>query len=341
MVLVAPDVVTLKQIERWREEGFAAVVVLLDEDRPAAAYRTAVDAASSANMDLHYWIEIARNPRLADAQPRWMASLGMHDDWLTRFPSLAKPKKSEVAKAYPWVPLGYAEAFQAHVRRVEQLLEKVPQNYRGLLLNDLQGGPASCGCGNLQCRWALDYGVPATATKDRVDDAAARFISAVRGLAPGKQIVPVWMTECEERDLPADKAPAGQSTGLCGAVPCAVGTCPRAFAKQIRPVLDVASQPLGLLVAPSACGRDAKFYGSPAGWIAASVGYLDGVSVSSQQRGVPHDRLWLVVQGVPGQLDTQTETAARSMARNLQPAAIVVARVPLDQSFEPRVIAVD
>jgi hypothetical protein len=339
MVLVAPNAVTPAQIARWREEGFTAIVVLLDEDHSKEAYRAAATAASSAKIDLYYWVEIARNPRLADAHPRWMASLGMHDDWLARFPSLTKPKKGEVAKAYPWVPLGYSEAFQAHRDRTEQLLGKVPRDYRGLLLNDLQGGPASCGCGNLQCRWAIDYGVPATATKDRVDDAAARFVSAVRELAPGKQIVPVWMTECEDRDLPADKAPAGKSTGLCGGVPCALGTCPRAFAKQIRPILDAQPGPLGLLTAQSACGRDAKFYDGAAGWIAASVGYLDSVPISSQKRGVPHNRLWLVVQGTPDQGDA--EKAARTVARSLRPEAIVVARVPLDQSYEPRVIAVD
>ena len=114
----------------------------------------------------------------------------MHDDWLARFPSVKKPKKGEVAKAYPWVPIGYAEAYQAHLRRVEELLSKVPDSYRGLLLNDLQGGPASCGCGNLQCRWAIDYGVPATATKEGADDAAARFVSAVQKLTQASKLFP-------------------------------------------------------------------------------------------------------------------------------------------------------
>jgi hypothetical protein len=339
MVFVVPAAVTPQQIENWRDDGFSAVVVLLDEDHSADAYRAAAAAASSAKMDLYYWIEVARNKRLADAHPRWMASLGMHDDWQVRFPKVTPPKKGEVAKVYPWVPIGYAEAFRAHLRRVERLLRAVPDSCRGLLLNDLQGGPASCGCGNLQCRWAIDYGVPATATKDRVDDAAARFVSEVRELAPEKQIVPVWMTECEELDLPADKAPSGRSTGFCGGVACALGTCPRVFAKQIRPILDLQPGPLGLLTAQFACGRDTKFYDGLAGWIAASVGYLDDISISSQDRGVPHDRLWLVVQSTPERPDT--EATARTVARSLRPGAIIVGRLPLDQTYEPRVIAVD
>jgi len=164
-------------------------------------------------------------------------------------------------------------------------------------------------------------------------------VSAIRKLAPGKQIVPVWMTECEEQDLPADKAPAGKSTGLCGSVPCAAGTCPREFAKQLRAFVDVHSGPLGLLTAQQACGRDAKFYGGPSGWIAASVGYLDNTSLSPQTRGVPHDQLWLVVQG--SSEHEEAETASRNAARKLQPGAIIVARVSVEQSYEPRVIAVD
>jgi hypothetical protein len=222
---------------------------------------------------------------------------------------------------------------------VEQLLGKVSQEYRGLLLNDLQGGPASCGCGNLQCRWALDYGVPATATKDRVDDAAARFVSAVRELTPGKQIVPVWMTECEDGDLPADKAPAGKSTGLCGGVPCTLGTCPRAFAKQLGALTKTHGGPLGLFTAEYTCGRDARYYGVPAGWIAAAVKYLDSTHLVAQKPVLLHDQLWLVVQGAHENADA--ESAARKAAHNLDPGAVVVARVNLDQSYEPCVIAVD
>ncbi len=256
MVFVTADLVTTDQIKLWRGEGYAAIVVLLDDDYSADTYRAAAAAASSANVDLYYWIEIARNKRMADAHPRWMASLGMHDDWLDRFPSMKKPKKGEVAKAYPWVPIGYAEAFQAHLRRVKELLSRVPGTYHGILLNDLQGGPASCGCGNLQCRWAIDYGVPATATKEAADDAAARFVSAVQKLAPNKQIVPIWMTECEQQDLPPEKAPTESPPDYA-----AMSTARRALARKLSPgscaLVDAHPQPLGLLTTQQSCGRDA------------------------------------------------------------------------------------
>jgi hypothetical protein len=339
MVLASCDAVTPTAIERWRREGFAAVVVLLDEDHAAEAYAAAAAVVAAAGMDLYYWIEIARSERLADAHPRWMASLGMHDDWLTRFPHVKRPAKGEVAKAYPWVPIAYAQAFQAHLRRVERLLKVVPSQYRGILLNDLQGGPASCGCGNLQCRWAIDYGVPETTKKHSVDDAAARFAAAVRKLAPQKQIVPVWMTECEDRDLPADKSPGGKSTGLCGSVACAKGTCPRAFAKQLGALLDSHAGPLGLLVAEDASGRDAAFYGGPGGWVAASVNYLDSTRLDPGSHSLPRDRLWLVVQAMPE--NSAAEVAARAAARRLRPGTIIVSRISMEQSYEPRMITLE
>jgi len=336
MVLVEPDSITPKSLDAWRAEGFTAVVALLDEAHPADVYRSSASAAHAAGVDLYYWIEVARNSALADAHPRWMASLGMHDDWRKRFPDAAPPKKGEVAKAYPWVPIGYAEAFEAHLQRIKGLLENVPAQYGGLLLNDLQGGPAACGCGNLQCRWAIDYGVSATATSHSVDDAAARFVKKVSELAPGKQIVPIWMTECEELDLPADKARGGITTGLCGSVACAHGTCPKAFRKQWTALVNSHRGPIGLLATQEACGRDAEFYGSPTGWIPAAVNYLDRTPVSADGQGLPHDRLWLVVQAaVKGNAG---ELASRAEARQLRPHAIVAARVTLDQSYEPRII---
>ena len=103
--------------------------------------------------------------------------------------------------------------------------------------------------------------------------------------------------------------------------------------------MDAHAGPLGLLTAQQACERDAKFYGGLAGWIPASVNYLDAIPLTPTTRGVPHEQLWLVVQGTDKNLDT--EASARNAALSLQPGAVIVARVPLDQSYEPRVIAVD
>lgn len=339
MVLANCGDVTPQAVERWRREGFSAVVIPLDEENTVQVYAAAAAAIETAGLELYYWIEIARNMRLADAHPRWMASLGMHDDWLARFSTAKKPSKGEVAKAYPWVPLGYAEAFQAHLHRVERLLKVAPGQFQGILLNDLQGGPASCGCGNLRCRWAIDYGVPHTTGIEGVDDAAARFLTAVQRLTPGKQVIPVWMTECEAGDLPADKAPHGKTTGLCGSVACANGTCPRAFAKQLGALLESYEGPLGLLLAEDASGRDETCYAGPGGWVAANVNYLESTRFEPGDRTLSHDRLWLVVQPMPE--NSAAEAASRTAARQLHPATIIVSRVRMKQSYEPRVISIE
>src|SRR5436190_834550 len=146
------------------------------------------------------------------------------------------PLELALLDAGKWEPQTAADlkrdAFRAHLERVQDLLRKAPTNYEGILLNDLQGPPSSCGCGNLQCRWAVDYHVSATAKQMSPDDAAARFVAEVRRALPEKRVVPVWTTECEDQDLPADRRSDKKSTGYCGTVGCAVGLCPKEFTKQ-------------------------------------------------------------------------------------------------------------
>ncbi len=92
-----------------------------------------------------------------------------------------------------------------------------------MFLNDLQTGPSSCGCGNDQCRWALDYGSPPTAARTPGDDVAAQDRRRVSDGFPGKSVIPVWVTECEPIDLPGARG----GTGFCGGVGCARATAGR------------------------------------------------------------------------------------------------------------------
>ena len=336
IVLVEPANLTARQVAAWKKEGFVGVAVLLDErfDRPTYAH--VAQLVSDASLVLYFWIEVGRNPALAEAHPRWMASLGMHDDWQKKFPNFVLPKEGEVAKAFPWVPIWYQEAYDAHLKRIEQLLKRVPPGYRGLLLNDLQGGPSSCGCGNLQCRWATDYHVPATGARIDGPEAPARFVAAVRERAVGKLVVPVWTTECEDEDLPGSKRPDGKSTGLCGTVGCAVGTCPKDFTKQWSALLSGHEGPIGLLGLHREFDRERPEYGDGPGWLNHAVAYLDQVPPQNGGKAMGHDRLWLVVQGY----DTKHEPAARRLAATLGASTVIVARTKLDQSFEPRLVQV-
>lgn len=337
-VIVDPTMVTSEKVAHWKGEGFNAICITLDDSHPAEAYVAAAKAAADNSIELYYWIEVGRNPAMAAEHPNWMASLGMHNDWQRRFPDVRPPKDGEVAKAFPWVPITYREAYDAHLARVKELLtEKVASPYTGVLLNDLQGGPSSCGCGNLQCRWATDYHVPSTATKLEGDDIAARFIADVRKLAPGKMVVPVWTTECEDIDLPPKLAPGGKSTGLSGDVPCANATCPKVFTKQLTAVLTGHDGPVGILALQQELERDAA-HGHPGIFAPRAIHYVDTVPPKNGGSRITHERLWLVIEGHG--LSPEEQATSRHAHRKMGIGGVFQSLVPVEQSFEPRLINV-
>src|SRR2546422_5164398 len=103
IVLVEAGPVTSEIVSQWKREGFKAVAVVLDERTDKSAYGELARRISDGGLDLYCWIEVARNPKLAAAHPRWMAALGMHEDWQKNFPNFQEPGFGEVAKAVPWV----------------------------------------------------------------------------------------------------------------------------------------------------------------------------------------------------------------------------------------------
>ena len=222
------------------------------------------------------------------------------------------------------------------MERVLELLKRVPSNFRGVLLNDLQGGPSSCGCGNLQCRWAGDYHVTSTGTKISGDDVAARFVSVLRQRVRAKAIIPVWTTECEEEDMPTRKTTNTFSTGYCGAVTCAHGLCPKDFARQWSALTRGAAGPIGLLSLHKEFERARKEYGDGPAWVSRSVDYLDQVLPAHGGTFFQHQKLWLVVQGAT----RDEELAARRIAAQCGVGAVICSRAKIDQSYQPRIISV-
>jgi hypothetical protein len=203
------------------------------------------------------------------------------------------------------------------------------------LFNDLQGGPASCGCGNLQCRWALDYHVSATAEPLEGENAAGRFLAEVAKLAPGKEIVPIWTTECEMADLP----PGGDrphSTCLCGSVPCATGLCPIEFSRQWNALCSEHEGPIGALLLHREFDRRGGRYGDSADWIDDAVRYLETVPAAHDGEAIARPRLWLIVQGYG--VPAVEERQARATAAATGAGRVLVARTRIDQSYEPRVV---
>ena len=331
IVLIEAGPVTARMVLQWKKEGFKAVAVVLDEKPGEAVYRELARPIAEGGLDLYFWIEVARNPKLATAHPRWMAALGSHEDWQKNFPTFPKPGAGEVAKAFPWVPIGYRESFDAHLARIEQLIKRAPAGWRGLLLNDLQAGPSSCGCGNLQCRWAIDYFVPSTATRLTGDDVAARFVAEVRKRVGEKDVIPVWTTECDEVDLPADKNKGRTGTGLCGTVGCATSTCADVFTKQWSALASGQESPIALLALHTSLQRTQKQFGGGPGWVTNAIGYLNYTLPRHGGKAVSPDRLWTVVEG----FQTADGVAARKLAAKAGVGAVIVARVKIDQSFQP------
>src|SRR5439155_20957323 len=85
-------------------------------------------------------------------------------------------------------------------------------------------------------------------------------------------------------------------------------------------------------------GRELPEYGGAAGWVRRAVDYLDRTLPKHGGQAMAHERLWLVVQGdgVP----KAEEKAARRTGAKTGAGTVVVARTPIDQSYEPRNVPV-
>ncbi len=243
-------------LARSKARGANLIVVLVDDATTPLRLGVVGRAAARAEIAWAAWIEVGRCPSLADEHPEWMASPGNHhDDWRRLFPNLPKPSEHQAIKLWPWVPIGYEPAYEAQRQRVLELARRLPPSCSGLFLNDLQAGPSSCGCGNDQCRWALDYGTKPTAPKvASVDDVASRFVASIQTAFPDRLIVPVWTTECEDVDLP--NAPDG--TGLCGGVPCSKGDCWRRYVAAWNPLAKTVRGPIAVAAWSETFHRDPK-----------------------------------------------------------------------------------
>jgi hypothetical protein len=323
-VLVGLDRVSPESLAAWKAKGVNAVVVPLD-DATQQRWKPMAEVVERAGMTLWPWIEVARNPAMADAHPEWMAAIGAHhDDWRRRFPTAPTARRDEVIKAWPWVPIGYAPAFDAHRQRLKLLLGDLPGSWTGVFLNDLQAAPSSCGCGNDQCRWALDYGSPPTAAKTPGDDAAAKIVAELSAGHPGKVIIPVWVTECELVDLPDAKG----GTGLCGNVHCAKNDCWPRYARNWNPLLNATEGPVAVGLWPETFRRDASR------WFGTDLALFQvpprGGSPLAPERTIAVIQAW----GKP-------ESAAIALSERVERAAAgwVLALDAIDQSWEPRAVA--
>jgi hypothetical protein len=316
-----------RRLEQCRKDGATAVALNLADGEAAETTRRAARRIREAGLALYYWIEVGRSPALADAHPEWMASLQGHPEWRRHFPRAPQPGPGEVVKNYPWVPILFREAFDAHRQRIEALLRDRPPP-KGIFLNDLQAAPSACGCGNLLCRWTADYGPLRTATP-LPSDAAAKFVAAVKMLALGARIIPVWTTECEEHEM--------AEGGGCAGVACFTGACWYEYTKQLMP-LARECETLAALLPYRAFGRNDPRYGPTAGWVKQALQSFVEMPPKRDGESLPVHRLIAVLQGwdvSAAERQAQIQRAEESGA-----AGYLLSLMKIEQGWEPRVVKV-
>ncbi len=295
-----------------------------DDDKQAI--RAAVVNAKRAGLEFAYWVEVARSPELAKEHPKWMASLQTHHEWRRFFPAAPLPKANEVVKTYPWVPILSQETFKAQRERVLSLLANLPVP-KLIFLNDLQGAPSACGCGNSLCRWTSDYGQRRT-TVPSGDDSAALFVDAIQEALPQAEVVPVLTTECEEHD--------GSPLGLCAGVGCYKGICWKAYTRQLMPLAEK-SKRLAVLALYKEFQRDIPRYGSAeASWVEFAIKTFETMPPRHNGKAIPASRMIAVVQGWDVSME---EIEAQQIAATKAGAnGYVVAYDKLDQSWLPKIV---
>jgi hypothetical protein len=306
-----------------RIDGVAAldtIAIALDDEGSIRSAQHAARLVRQRGLSLAWWIEVGRSPRLAQRLPGCVAILPEDGPWRRDFPDVRGPGQGEVVRAHPWVPILTDEAFDAQFERVRALLAGKPEA-DAVFLNDLQGAPSACGCGNLQCRWKLNG--PGGAPPDDAlgPQAAARFVAAVQTLAPRARIIPVWTGECERNDP------------SCGGTPCFESACWSEMRKQWAPVRESASA-IALLVPYKSFGHDAPREGAvEAAWVRTALETTPRLAAGSASapRAAP---LIAILQGwdvTPEQISAQIARAEEARG------GWVVAHLPIDPSFEPRI----
>ena len=324
--MLSAEQATESRLRSLEVAGIRALALPLRSGAEArAAERKACERIQRSELDLYYWIEVARCRELADANPAWMASLQGHAQWRRLFKDPPRPRPDEVVKTYPWVPVLNKEPFQGQLVRVRKMLEDRPQP-KGVFLNDLQGGPSACGCGNHLCRWTSDYGEIRTSTP-LGNDAPAEFVAALQELLPQSQVIPVWTTECEEHD--------GAQDGLCAGVGCYNGICWKAYTQQLMPVAKQ-NQTLGVLLPYRAFDRDLPVYGEPAGWIPHAVKSFEAMPVRHHGTAIQPARLIAVLQGWDV---TDVQVAQQvAAAKSAGVFGFLISYAEIEQSWEPRIV---
>lgn len=301
--------------------GWGATGIALPLTRTRSYLQTAIDTIQKAGLAAWGWIEVGRDEEAAQAHPEWM-HMPQHSEWLQAFPDWIG---SHRALVYPWVCVNNAETFVWAVHKVRRLANAYP-GLDGCFLNDIQGPPAGCGCGNILCRsWDNSPGVKIAPTPYAHPELffTVEFIRACQNALPGMRLVPVICPECEMGVTIGKTERPDVTLSSCRSIHCS-RPCALEYFPGLAKTLE--SQPrVGLLALYKLFGRDVPLYGETAAWVRGVVKHYLTLA--------PKTNLFAVLQG-------WDVTAAERLAQIRQAKAggargILMSEMPIDQSWKP------
>ncbi len=330
--LAAGDLTT----ERLGEFARQGEVVVLDLAADESTLREACAAARAAGVAIWGWIEVARDPAATASHPEWMHA-PQHHEWLQAFPDYRAQGGAHPAVVADWICVNNRAAFEYAHARVCSLVQAAPP-LDGLLLNDIQGPPAGCGCGNILCRsWDNSPGDKIAPTPYVMPDvyfsqvfwrACAESLSKLPTHPLSiDRVVPILCGECEI-GIPMGKVFSPDDLlNNCRGINCSNVCSLHYWPGMVRAFAQDRGGPaaVGLLTPYKLFGRDMPLYGDTAAWVGASQTHYHTCD--------PVANLIAVIQGwdvSEDELSAQVAQAAENGAKG-----VLALEEPLDQSYHP------
>jgi hypothetical protein len=315
--------------EQWVREareraadGATAAVVPVAAEGEREAVTQALAAARGAGLEAYLWIEVARDEAAAQAHPEWLSE-PQHTEWLELFPEQDWTGRHPVV--YPWICVNNHAVFDYASQRVCRLVNAIEAPLAGVFLNDIQGGPVGCGCGNDLCRsWDNSPGEKiAPSPYERPETFfSVVFLNELRRRLPGRTLIPIICEECEAGIVMDGIDSPDEVLGECHGVPC------RPCSTDYYPRLIDSLQPeprVGLLSFYKLWRRNVSLWGAEAGWV--------GAVLRRYHERDPAQRLVSVLQGWDVTAAELAAQIAQSQAGGS--AGYLVAGMTIDQSFWP------
>ena len=80
-VLLSAAEATPERLDELKSESINTIVLELEAQKNDGVKNAAL-RIKEHGLELRYWIEVGRNPELADAHPEWMSSFQWHNEYL-------------------------------------------------------------------------------------------------------------------------------------------------------------------------------------------------------------------------------------------------------------------